>query len=80
MLGENGASPVRTRIEAVVDTGFTGYLTLPNDTAASLDLAPRGSRDCSGPGGNPRCMALLSGSEPRIRAESGGEVLFKELP
>ena len=45
VLGENGASPVRTRIEVVVATGFTGYLTLPNDTAASLGLAPRGSRD-----------------------------------
>ena len=25
-------------------------------------------------------MALLSGSEPKIRAEGGGEVLFEELP
>ncbi len=34
------------RIEAVIDTGFTGYLTLPADVAASLasrSEVPRGS-------------------------------------
>ncbi|MDP9479560.1 MAG: hypothetical protein M3R38_28485 [Actinomycetota bacterium] len=31
------------RIEAVIDTGFTGYLTLPADVAASLGLSERGS-------------------------------------
>lgn len=43
VLGGNGRR--RAWIEAVLDTGFTGYLTLPNDMAASLSLAPRGSRD-----------------------------------
>ncbi|MGH3089491.1 MAG: hypothetical protein ACRDSJ_19545 [Rubrobacteraceae bacterium] len=31
------------RIEAVLDTGFTGYLTLPTDVAGSPGLPRRGS-------------------------------------
>jgi clan AA aspartic protease len=32
-------------IEAVLDTGFTGYLTLPVATITALDLSLRGTRD-----------------------------------
>lgn len=40
VLGHQGrAQPIK----AIVDTGFTGYLTLPADTAASLNLPGRGS-------------------------------------
>jgi clan AA aspartic protease len=42
LLGPNGN---RVRIEAVVDTGFTGHLVLPPAVAAGLNLPLRGSRD-----------------------------------
>lgn len=106
VLGANGR---RAWIEAVVDSGFTGYLTLPNEVAMSLSLAPRGSRDAVladgrvvdldvyrarvvwhdqersvsvlGAEGAPLAgMALLSGSELRIRVVGGGEVAVEELP
>lgn len=35
----------RTEIEAVIDTGFTAYLTLPPDVVRSLLLPRRGSAD-----------------------------------
>lgn len=40
MLGREGQIQ---RIEAVIDTGFTGYLTLPADVTGSLRLPRRGS-------------------------------------
>lgn len=104
VLGRNDR---RMWVEAVMDTGFTGYLTLPSDLVASLDLAPRGSRDAIladgrrvdldvyrarvlwhdrerpvvvlGAGGQPLVgMALLAGSELRIRVEGGGEVTVED--
>lgn len=35
----------RAEIEAVIDTGFTAYLTLPPDVVRSLSLPRRGSAD-----------------------------------
>ena len=40
-----GPDEGRARIEAVVDTGFTGHLVLPPALAGELDLPLRGSRD-----------------------------------
>ena len=40
VLGREGRA---RRTEAVVDTGFTGYLAIPADAAASLGLPERGS-------------------------------------
>ncbi len=53
------------RIEAVVDTGFTGYLTLPSDAAASLGLPERGSET----------FVLADGSEAVLPVYRG-EVLW----
>jgi clan AA aspartic protease len=38
----SGASP--QQIEAVIDTGFNGYLTLPNRVIGLLNLLPAGNR------------------------------------
>lgn len=40
-----GPGESRARIEAVVDTGFTGHLVLPPALAGELGLPLRGSRD-----------------------------------
>lgn len=40
-----GPGDSRTRIEAVVDTGFTGHLVLPPVLVRELGLPLRGSRD-----------------------------------
>lgn len=37
-----GSGDRRQRLEAVIDTGFTGYLTLPAETVVSLGLPQRG--------------------------------------
>lgn len=59
VLGRQGrAQP----IEAVVDTGFTGYLTLPADAAASLNLPERGSET----------FMLADGSEVVLPVYRGG--------
>lgn len=97
-----------TRVEAVVDTGFTGYLSLPPATVEALGLRLVGSAEsvladgsvaredvCAArvlwhgrerpvralvSGMSPLAgIALLAGSELRIRAEGGGEVLVEEL-
>ncbi len=44
MFGENTAE---MEIVAVVDTGFTGDLTLPSDIVEVLSLVPTGSRDAT---------------------------------
>lgn len=55
---ENGSEPVihvrvvgpsgsETEVEAVVDTGFTGYLTLAPATTENLELVPSGNRDAT---------------------------------
>lgn len=55
---ENGSEPVirvrvagssgsETEVEAVVDTGFTGYLTLAPATVENLELTPSGNRDAT---------------------------------
>lgn len=40
-----GPGESRVRIEAVVDTGFTGHLVLPSVLVGELGLPLRGSRD-----------------------------------
>lgn len=40
-----GPDDSRARIEAVVDTGFTGHLVLPPELVRELGLPLRGSRD-----------------------------------
>lgn len=98
---------VSTRVEAVVDSGFTGRLPLAMVEALGLPLV--GSAEsvladgsvvredvCAArvlwhgrelpvralvSGRTPLIgMALLAGSELRIRAEGGGEVVVEELP
>ena len=39
-----GSNQKREKVEAVIDTGFNGYLTLPNDLINYLKLQPAGSR------------------------------------
>ena len=39
-----GSSQKKEKVEAVVDTGFNGYLTLPNDLINYLKLQRAGSR------------------------------------
>ena len=39
-----GSNQRREKVEAVIDTGFNGYLTLPNDLINSLKLQRAGSR------------------------------------
>jgi clan AA aspartic protease len=104
-----GAHGDRAEIEAVIDTGFTGFLTLPADLVRSLSLPLRGSRDVvladgsvvgldvyrgrvvwhdqalpvavlESEGGPLVGMALLRGSELRLRAVDGDDVLIEELP
>ena len=39
-----GSTQRRKKVEAVIDTGFNGYLTLPNDLINYLNLQRAGSR------------------------------------
>lgn len=39
-----GQKQRKVRVEAAIDTGFNGYLTLPSATVDSLALQPAGSR------------------------------------
>ncbi len=39
-----GSNQKREKVEAVIDTGFNGYLTLPNNLINSLNLQQAGSR------------------------------------
>ena len=39
-----GLNQSREKVEAVIDTGFNGYLTLPNDLINYLNLQRAGSR------------------------------------
>ena len=39
-----GSNQKREKVEAVIDTGFNGYLTLPNDLINYLKLQRAGSR------------------------------------
>ncbi len=104
-----GARGDRVEIEAVIDTGFTGFFTLSADVVRSMSLPSRGSRDVvladgsvvgldvyrghvvwhgralpvavlESEGGPLVGMALLRGSELRLRAVDGGDVLIEELP
>jgi clan AA aspartic protease len=40
-----GLNSQRIVVEAVIDTGYTGYLTLPPATISALDLTWRGSEE-----------------------------------
>ena len=104
-----GPGESRARIEAVVDTGFTGHLVLPSALVGELGLPLRGVRDSfladgslvsldayrvgvewddrvrvvpalSAEGGPLVGMSLLRGSEIRIEAVDGGEVVIRPLP
>jgi len=46
-LEVNGSSPPPQRVEAVIDTGFNGYLTLPNRVIGPLNLSPAGNRSAT---------------------------------
>lgn len=108
VLSQSGETSLR--VEAVVDTGFSGHLTLPPATVEALGLPVIGSAEsiladgsvvmedvCLARviwhGGGERAvrvlvadatplvgMALLRGSELRVRVEGGGEVTVDELP
>ncbi len=104
-----GLDESRARIEAVVDTGFTGHLVLPPTLIGELGLPLRGSRDSlladgsmvsldayrvgvewdgrervvpalAAEGGPLVGMSMLRGSEIRIEAVNGGEVVIRPLP
>ena len=104
-----GPGESRARIEAVVDTGFTGHLVLPSALVGELGLPLRGVRDSfladgslvsldayrvgvewddgvrvvpalAAEGGPLVGMSLLRGSEIRIEAVDGGEVVIRPLP
>lgn len=103
-----GPGERRARIEAVVDTGFTGHLVLPSALVGELGLPLRGVRDSfladgsvvsldayrvgvewddrvrvvpalAAEGGPLVGMSLLRGSELRIEAVDGGEVVIRPL-
>ncbi len=63
-----------TEIEAVIDTGFTGHLTLPLNLARSLDLPLLGSRYVTLANGMTtsldvyRATVLWEGTERLVRA------------
>lgn len=113
VLGVEVLSPTgetSVRVGAVVDTGFSGHLTLPPATVEALGLPIIGSAEsiladgsvvledvCLARvlwhGGEERAvrvlvseatsllgMALLRGSELRVRVEGSGEVTVEELP
>lgn len=42
-----GGNDLEMEVEAVVDTGFTGELTLPHGTIERLELASAGTRDAT---------------------------------
>lgn len=80
VLGRDGQG---RRIEAVVDTGFTGYLTLPADVAASLGLPQRSSERFILADGSEAVLAVYRGRvlwhdrELRIPVSQGeGEALI----
>jgi clan AA aspartic protease len=104
-VGPHGRS---AGIEAVIDTGFTGHLTLPSDLARSLDLPLLGTRYVTLANGATATldvyratvlwegeerpvrafaaegaplvgMALLHGSEVRLRVVEGGSVVIEPL-
>ena len=104
-----GPSESRVRIEAVVDTGFTGHLVLPPRLVGEMGLPLRGVRDSfladgsrvsldayrvsvewdgrvrvvpalAAEGGPLVGMSLLRGSEIRVEAVDGGEVVIRPLP
>ncbi len=104
-----GPGESRARIEAVLDTGFTGHLVLPSALVGELGLPLRGVRDSfladgslvsldayrvgvewddrvrvvpalSAEGGPLVGMSLLQGSEIRIEAVDGVEVVIRPLP
>jgi len=108
-LKVRNSSGGREVVEAVVDTGFTGFLTLPQAVVGSLSLPLLGSTpatladgttaalevcealvvwqgrqrpvECLVTGGAPLLgMALLRGSELRIRVITGGDVWIEEIP
>jgi clan AA aspartic protease len=99
---------LEARVEVVVDTGFTGHLTLRPETVERLALPVVGSAESVLADGStivedfclarvfwhgtPRSvhalvvdaipllgMSLLRGSELRVRAEPGGEVVVRPL-
>lgn len=58
-LTVRGPGGERQRIEAVIDTGFTGYLTLPPDMIERLGLTRRGSARAILADGSTRLFGLF---------------------
>ncbi len=108
-LRARDASGQYALVEAVIDTGFTGEITLPPGTVESLSLkfqgdgtgtladgsvesfeiyrvtllwhgVPRLSLAYAVPGEPLIGMAMLRGSELRVRAAPDGEVEIEEFP
>ena len=106
VLSESGSGTLRVKV--LIDTGFTGHLTLPPASVAALSLPIVGSAESVLADGSlvleDLCtarvtwhgeerpvrilvaeatpllgMALLSGSELRVRIEQGGYVLVEKL-
>jgi clan AA aspartic protease len=46
-LEVNGSSQLPQQVEAVIDTGFNGYLTLPDHLIGLLNLSPAGNRSAT---------------------------------
>ncbi|SRR6266545_3014836 len=46
-LKVNGSGAPPRQVEAVIDTGFNGYLTLPNRVVGLLNLPPAGNRSAT---------------------------------
>jgi clan AA aspartic protease len=58
-LSVRGSGGERQRIEAVIDTGFTGYLTLPPRVIEGLGLTRRGSARAILADGSTRLFGLF---------------------
>ncbi len=65
----------RIVIDAVIDTGYNGFLTLPSSTIEALGLRWRGSEDVNSLLG----VGMLYGYELCIETIDGGTVKIKAL-
>ncbi len=72
-----GPSPTQyRRIEAVVDTGFTGFLLLPRQIASSLGLSPHTTIDITLADGSTQAkFVCLGGIEFDGQLRTGGVIL-----
>ena len=70
-LTVRGSAGSAQEVEAVIDTGFSGFLTLPSALVAALGLT------FDGVGWAVLGMRLLEGHDLHVEVESGGRVVIE---